>query len=296
MKRFIVTLIVTFSLSVLAQQNDVASNAYWTQGKAEVNVYELSQNRYRDKHPGQVVSVFVTEDFLIDKQVKNERYRDPNSTWILKNIQLKKFTTGVYDYALFTSVFTPIDRVAFPKSLKVTASSQEWCGTIFTQLNLRGDAYRYQQNSYFESEGDLIDKVSDVFLEDEVYTVLRMGPELLPVGDFRMLPAVNFMQLKHLANRAIAATAAIEPYIENEFKGDKLSQYRIRMPELSREVRIVFENKAPYKILGWLDTFPSAFDKKNRTTKAVLKKQKMLAYWGQNSLRDTELRKKIGLH
>jgi hypothetical protein len=295
MKRFIPIFVFTFSVAILAQQNDVASNTYWTLGKAEVSVYELSQNRYRENHPGQVVSVFVTEDFLTDKQVKNERYTHPNSTWILKNIQLKKFTTGVYDYSLFTSVFTPIDRIAFPKTLKVTASSQEWCGTIFTQLNLQENGYRYQQNSYFEKEGDALNDVPQVFLEDEVYTVLRMGPTFLPTGDFEMLPALNFMQLKHLPNSPFAATAVIEAYTENEFKGAKLYQYRIRMPALKRELRIVFENKAPYKIVGWLDTFPSAFDKKIRTTKAVLTQQKMLTYWGQNSLRDAALRKELGL-
>jgi hypothetical protein len=295
MKRFIPILVFTFSVAILAQQNDVASNKYWTQGKAEVSVYELSQNRYRENHPGQVVSVFVTEDFLTDKQVKNERYTHPNSTWILKNIQLKKFTTGVYDYSLFTSVFTPIDRIAFPNTLKVTASSQEWCGTIFTQLNLQKNGYRYQQNSYFEKEGDVLNKVPQVFLEDEIYTVLRMGPNFLPTGDFEMLPALNFMQLKHLPNSPFAANAVIEAYTENEFKGEELHQYRIRMPALKRELRILFENKAPYKIVGWLDTFPSAFDKKTRTTKAVLTQQKMLAYWGQNRLKDAALRKELGL-
>ena len=105
-----------FTLGAFAQKNDVGSNKYWTQGKAEVNVYELSQNRYKENHPGKLISVFVTEDFLTDKQVKNERYKNPNSTWTFKNIQLKKFTTGVYDYSLFTSVFTPIDRTKFPQS------------------------------------------------------------------------------------------------------------------------------------------------------------------------------------
>ena len=112
---------------ICAQTNNVAVDNYWSQGKAEVNVYNVSQNRYQENHSGQLVSVFVTEDFLTDKQVKNERYVNKNSTWILKNIQIKKFTTGVYDYSLFNSVFTPIDRTKFPKTLKVSASSQEWC-------------------------------------------------------------------------------------------------------------------------------------------------------------------------
>ncbi len=283
------------SSSLFAQQNDVSTNKYWTQGKAEVNVYELSQNRYKDNHPGKVVSVFVTEDFLTEKQVKNEYYSDPKSTWTFKNIQLRKFTTGIYDYSLFSSTFTPIDRNKFPQSLKVTATSQEWCGTIFTQLNLSGEKYKYQQRSYFEKEGDVQDDLSKGFLEDEVYTVLRMNPELLPKGTFQMIPALNYMQLKHLKNRTYKVNAGIRTYKEKEFKGEKLNEYRINFPELKRELRIIYENKAPYKIVGWLDTFPSAFDGKQRTTKATLTAQKMLPYWGQNSLADTKLRKELGL-
>jgi hypothetical protein len=290
---FLIVFVLTLPIS--AQQNDVATNNYWTQGKAEVSVYELSQNRYKDNHPGQVVSVFVTEDFLTDKQVKNEYYSNPKSTWILKNIQLRKFTTGVYDYSLFSSVFTPIDRSTFPQSLKVTATSQEWCGTIFTQVNLRGEKYKYQQRSYFEKEGDVLDAISKGVLEDELYTVLRMNPALLPKGEFQIIPALNFMQLKHLPNKTYKANGSIRTFKGTEFTGEKLQEYRVVIPDLKRELRIVFENQAPYKIVGWLDTFPSAFDKKPRTTQAILKKQKMLPYWGQNSLGDTNLRKELGL-
>jgi len=296
MRNTIFLIAVFLISSVFAQQNDVSVNKYWTQGKAEVTVYELSQNRYKDNHPGQAVSVFVTEDFLTDKQVKNEYYTNPKSTWILKNIQLRKFTTGVYDYSLFSSVFTPIDRNAFPHSLKVTATSQEWCGTIFTQVNLRDKKYKYEQRSYFEKEGDVSDAINAGVLEDELYTVLRMNPEFLPRGEFQLIPALNFMQLKHLKNRTYKANGAIRTYKGNEFTGEKLNEYRITIPDLQRELRIVYENQAPYKIVGWLDTFPSAFDKKPRTTKATLTKQKMLPYWGQNSLNDTSLRKELGLN
>ena len=290
---FLFAFFLTFPL--FAQQNDVSVNKYWTQGKAEVSVYDLSQNRYKDNHPGQAISVFVTEDFLTDKQVKNEYYSNPKSTWILKNIQLRKFTTGVYDYSLFSSVFTPIDRNKFPQSLKVTATSQEWCGTIFTQVNLRGEKYKYQQRSYFEKEGDVLDAINKGVLEDELYTVLRMNPAFLPKGDFNIIPALNFMQLKHLPNRTYKANGSIRTYKGSEFTGNKLNEYKVLIPELKRELRIVFENQAPYKIVGWLDSFPSAFDKKIRTTKATLTAQKMLPYWGQNSLRDANLREELGL-
>ena len=283
--------------TMFAQKNNVATNVYWSQGKAEVNVYEVSQNRYQENHPGQLVSVFVTEDFLTDKQVKNERYTNKNSTWILKNIQLKKFTTGVYDYSLFSVVFTPIDRNKFPKSLKVSASSQEWCGTIFTQFNLiENTDYKVEHRSYFEAEGDRTTRMKKSFLEDEVFTVLRMNPSLLPIGTIQLIPPANYIQLKHLQFQSFKATASLTSYDKKEVSGINLMEYKIEYSQLKRSMSIIFENKTPYKIVGWFETFPSAFDGKLRTTSAILKAQKMLTYWSQNSLKDEHLRKELGLH
>ena len=283
--------------TIWAQKNNVAVDNYWSQGKAEVNVYEVSQNRYKENHSGQLVSVFVTEDFLTDKQVKNERYINENSTWILKNIQLKKFTTGVYDYSLFNSVFTPINRNKFPKSLKVSASSQEWCGTMYTQFNLILDTdYKVEHRSYFESEGDRVTRIKKSYLEDEVFTVLRMNPLLLPVGTVQLIPPANYIQLKHLQIKSYKAITSLISYDKKEISGSNLMQYKIVYPELNRSIHIVFENKAPYKIMGWFEKFPSSFDGKPRTTSIILKTQKMLPYWRQNSLKDKYLREELGLH
>ena len=241
--------------------------------------------------------MFVTEDFLTNKQVKNEYYVNKNSTWILKNIQLKKFTTGVYDYSLFNSVFTPIDRNKFPKSLKVSASSQEWCGTIYTQFNLNlNSEYKVEHRSYFEKEGDRTTRIKSSYLEDEVFTVLRMNPLLLPLGTVQLIPPANYLQLKHLQIQSYKAFTSLIPYNEKEFSGSNLMQYKIVYPQLKRTIRIVFENKVPYKIMGWFEKFPSSFDGKLRTTSVILKTQKMLPYWKQNSLKDKQLREELGLH
>ena len=280
---------------MLISKNDVATNSYWNQGKAEISVYELSQNRYQENHPGQLISVFVKEDFLTDKQVKNERYKSENSTPILKNIQIRKFTTGIYDYALFTSTFTPIDKNKFSKTLKVSASSQEWCGTIYTQFNLKEDEYKTQQFSYFEKEGDTNGTIKDGILEDEIYITIRMNPEMLPKGNFQIIPAANFIQLKHLERKSFSASAKLEKYSGDNFEGENLKQYKVEIVDLKRELTIVFENKAPFKIVGWLDLFPSAFDGKTRTTSVKLQSRKMLPYWSMNSLSDANLRTELGI-
>ena len=298
---FVVFIVLFSQFSCGQETKDMTSkevdiDKYWTQGLAEINVYALSQNRYQENHNGQLISVFVREDFLHQKQVKNERYTNQNTTPILKNIQLRKFTTGVYDYSMFTSTFTPLDRTRFPKTLKVSSSSQEWCGNVYLQFNYRDNAYQTELRSYFEGEGDQNVIINNGILEDELFNVLRMDPNSLPQGNFQMIPSANYVQLKHAKLASTAAKGALQHYVEKEFSGIDLKEYIIEMPALKRTLRIVFENKAPYKIVGWLDSYPSAFDNKIRTTKISLQKQKMLDYWSKNSLKDIKLRKELGIH
>ncbi len=278
-----------------SQQKEVDISKYWTQGLAEINVYSLSQNRYKENHEGQLISIFVREDFLFKKQVKNERYTNQNTTPILKNIQLRKFPTGIYDYSMFTSTFTPIDRVQFPKTLKVSSSSQEWCGNVFLQFNYKDNAYDTELRSYFENEGDSNVIIKEGILEDELFNLIRLDPNLLPRGDFELIPSANYIQMKHAKLTNVAAKGALKAYVGEDFSGTDLQEYTVSIPSLKRTLIIVFEDRAPNKIVGWLDAYPSAFDKKIRTTKVRLKQQKMLDYWNKNSLNDVKLRKDLGI-
>ena len=126
---------------------------YWHQGLAEVTRYELKQSRYGETHDGDAVLIFVTEDFLPDRQVKYESGTpsvDPRS--VLKLNFTRKFTTGIYPYSTMTSTFTPLDDDR--STLKVSSSVQEWCGHVFQQLNLREDGYHEVLHSYFQDEAD----------------------------------------------------------------------------------------------------------------------------------------------
>ncbi len=278
----------------MKSKNEIESS-YWNDGKAEVAVYHLEQNRYKDINEGQLLSIFVTEDFLYDKQVKNDHYRSEKSTAVLKNIQTRKFPTGLYDYSMFSSAFTPLDRQTYPKTLKVSGSIQEWCGTTYTQLNYKNGAYTSTLHSYFESEADRTDKIQDGYTEDGLYNVLRMNPDMLPTGEIDLIPTINVLRLKHLESKAYKSIAAVSSYEGQEFQGKDLKVYRISTPDLRRELQIVFEADAPYSIVGWTDSYPSAFDQQIRTTKATLKKVDRIAYWKLNSLQDESMRQEFGL-
>lgn len=257
---------------------------YWYQGKGELNTYRLEQNRYQGIHPGQALLIFVSEDFLTDKQVKNDRYQNPNSTKVLKTNAITRFTTGIYDYSIMSSVFTPANTREFPRTLKVAHSSQDWCGQTYAQINLQeGGQYQEQLRSYFENEADQTNSAQADALEDELLNRIRMSYRDLPTGELQLIPSMTFLRLRHRPYAAVTATASLEDYSGDEFSGEDLKVYQIYYPSLQRTVEYVFSAVAPYYIEGWVDSYPSAFDGVVRSTKAFRQETRLEAYWQQNS-------------
>ncbi|MEK6782777.1 MAG: hypothetical protein AABY93_13840 [Bacteroidota bacterium] len=255
-------------------ETDVFKN-YWYSGKAELNSFILEQSRYGELRDGKAVLIFVTEDFSQKKQVKLD---DPekagnDKTSVLKMNFTKNFVTGIYPYSMMLSVFTPVSRDQFPNSLKATMTSQEWCGHVFNQLNLRDKEYYVSAYSYFEQEGDEKTTVNNAILEDELWNIIRLDPENLPVGDFLMIPGLFFTRLRH---------SDIKETLVNAVKSESESEmlYTVAVKDQERILAIRFEKSFPHKILGWEESFT---ERGNATrTKAVLDKTLILDYWTKN--------------
>ena len=284
-------IIPTSSKSV--KTNEVTKlDDYWYQGKAEISSYQLEQARYSDVHPGEAVLVFVTEDFLTDKQVKNDNYTNKNSAPILKNNFLRKFTTGVYDYSIMTSVFTPTETNKFPQTQKVTISSQDWCGQSYMQINQQKDKYKVELRSYFESEGDKNYTINGAILEDEIFNRIRMNPNKLPTGKTQLIPSATIVRLMHLDMKPMDVEISKSDYKGNEFEQANLMAYELDYPTLKRKLTIVYQKEAPYIIEGWTDSY-TALSRQQLTTKATRKKTLLSPYWQQHSSKDVKLRKDL---
>lgn len=192
---FLLIAITSSWSEVPTQKTDFRS--YWYSGKAELTRYALEQARYGEIHKGDAVLIFVTEPFLTDKQVKHESGEGSKAVSVLKLNLVKKFFTGIYPYSIMTSIFSPVD-TAKHRTLKVTTSSQEFCGHTFTQLNFRNNQYQTQVRSYFQVEGDRNFYLEATLLEDEIWTRIRLAPETLPKGEIELIPATQFSQLWHV--------------------------------------------------------------------------------------------------
>jgi hypothetical protein len=263
-------------------KKDSKFNAYWYQGKAEITSYELTQARYGEIHQGTAVHIFVTEDFLPENQVKADS-KNAKNVPVLKLNSTKKFVTGMYPYSLMTSTFSPID--LNQQAIKISFSSQEWCGNTFAQLNNRAN-FDIDFHSYFESDADRKKTLKKNILENELWNQLRISPESLPVGNIDIIPSFEFLALHHKEIKAYKAEVSLT-------KEGKYKVYRLKYAKLKRTLTIKITAAFPHIIESWEEKLT----KKRQTLITNAKKIETIqsAYWRKNGVGDVKERKELGL-
>ena len=255
--------------------------SYWFDGTAEISSYALEQSRYGAPREGTAVLIYVTEDFLPNKQVKANQKSESTQT-ILKLNRTKNFLTGIYPYSIMTSIFSRLGQSR--PLVKTTTSIQEWCGQAYLQLNRR-EGLEVKSHSYFEGEADQNLQFKDALIEEELWVWIRTQPDLLPQGTLELLPSFEFIRLKHTPLQLYQAEAVLE-------QNDTLHTYSLTYAELQRKLSISFTKEAPHTILGWTE---EDLKNPNQTTRAQIKKTVKLPYWKLNKLGDEQFRDSLGL-
>lgn len=272
--------------SSIPETNEQVFSDYWYQGEAEISSYELNQSRYGGTHDGKSVLLFVTEDFSKSKHVKLDEPHKHKSdaVRIIKLITSKEFVTGMYKYTMMNSVYMPVDHDEYPHSFKLTSSTQEWCGQSFMQVNWKGNRYEVQEFSYFESEGDSKYSLVQGWLEDELWTLIRVAPHALPIGEVKMIASAFYVRLAHCENKVYDAMTSLT-------KSEEHYTYAIHYPELKRTLDIDFESDFPHRILGWREVSAD-----NEITTGCLLKTIKSDYWSKNQPVDEILRDSLKLN
>ena len=260
---------------------------YWYQGTAEINVFDLQQSRYGERRQGKAVMIFVTEDFSKSKQVKLDAPEDrpSDAQKVLKLNMTRDFVTGVYPYHTMLSIFTPVYEES--PAPKLTASVTEWCGQSFTQLNYKSGKYTAKQFSYFESEGDLESKL-DGQAEEELFTLLRLNPNLVPLGNVTLIPSLIFQRFAHIPLKPEQAT------ISRKMIGSDQAELIVVYGEIGRKIAVRYQQLFPYEITGFTETWTKANGQQEVTT-ATRTHLRQMPYWKQNEQVYESLRKELGL-
>ncbi|CAA6679190.1 MULTISPECIES: septum formation inhibitor Maf [unclassified Lentimonas] len=272
-----ITLLSLFALN----QANAQVREFWFSG-AEINRYELKQMRYGESHPGHAELIFVTEPFLVDQHVKHE-FGTGSSTDILKLNAQRAFNTGIYTYRVMTSTFQPIDMERYPHALKTNTSIQDWCGQVFQQIGKTQTGWDIELRSYFQKDGDQDFTLGDYWLEDELWTRLRLDPMSLPVGKLQLVPGAILTRWMLIPIEPQDALARLK-------EGKKQSSYTVEYPKLGRKLVIHFDTKFPHIIRGWEEHEPAG------VTHATLTHRLMNSeYWSEKHLKDASKRKLLGL-
>jgi len=272
--------------SVETEINDLQL-AYWFNNEAEISSFELNQARYGEIHKGKAVLIFVTEPFSLKNLVKADN-PDEGNVSVLKLNFTKKFNTGIYPYSLMTSTFFPFHNGNH--SLKISASSQEWCGHTYMELK-NEDQFDISISSYFEGESIENTSMGKELLEDDFWTVIRLNPDKLPVGELKVIPSFFYLRLRHKEIKAYQCT------IEAINLSDSIANYKIIYPELDRQLSIQYKSTFPYQIVSWEESYISGWgeNEKRLTTTATLIKRIKSAYWERHFNLDLKLRAELGL-
>jgi len=182
-----------------------------------------------------------------------------------------------------TSTFTPI--YTSQKAIKISFSSQEWCGNTFVQLNNRAQ-FEIDFRSYFETNADKKIVLTKNILENDLWNLLRINPKKLPTGNFNSIPSFEFLALNHQKIAAYQANASLKE------EGDFIT-YSIYYPSLKRELTIKATKKFPFTIENWKETFTK--NGKENTSEATKIKTIQTAYWNKKRVTDTKERTLLGL-
>jgi hypothetical protein len=269
---------------------------YWYNHGAEISRYSLKQMRYGEIHDGDAVLLLVTEKMNPVTQIKAD-YPGPQDIPVLKLNAVRKFFTGIYPYSIMTSIFAPVDVQSYPLPLKVSASTQEWCGHVYTQMNLNENGYRVRMHSYFEGEGDRDFKVAKAIPEDAVWTLIRLAPHRLPRGDFFMIPGMVYARLAHRPVAVQKAVAKLSLTDDKSLEGKKLVLYEINLPGEQRTLQVYFEKDFPYRIQKWNETYKGIANTGSEalTTSAVRTHAIMDPYWKHHTNKDRARLESLGL-
>jgi len=253
---------------------------YWYAGEAEITSFKLEQDRYGEMRDGTAVLIFVTEPFSTSTNTKADN-PDNKSVSVLKLNSTRKFNTGIYPYSMMNSTFFPVEDGEH--SLKISSSSQEWCGHTYMEMTNKRN-FEVSLDSYFEGE-TREESVNKNILEDDLFSMIRINPEALPTGTHQVIPSFFYLRLNHRPTKAYQATMAVSD------AGNNMKAYTINYSEINRELIIHFESAFPHRIDSWEEKDLSS----GRSTVATKINTLNTNYWNRKSNKDLVLRKELGL-
>jgi hypothetical protein len=271
----------------------------WGDGQGELSAYRLTMPRYKQLRQGVAITIFVTESFSNSLRVKADpgRHAPGDEFPVMKLNLIKDYQTGIYDYNDMLSAFVSLSPVnnRVPGVTKVSFSSQEWCGHVYSQILFGESHARLTQHSYFDGEADQqreLDYPNDAYSEDTLMLWARgMARPFTRSSNqvaYRFLTSLETSRARHeplkwinvfLSRDAKARTITVPA---GSFDVDV---FRVKRPDNTWRAYYV-EKELPKRIIQW---------ETSEGEKAELLGSDRLKYWEMNGEGGEAALKKLGV-
>ncbi len=272
----------------------------WGDGAAELSSYDLERSKYNAPRKGTAVAIFVSETFSNALRVKADPGKHPkqDEIHVVKLNLVEDFQTGIYDYNLMLSTFVntqTVGRIMTGSPIKVSFSSQEWCGNIYKQALFDIPGVRVTSHSYFDGEADqekTLDPIEDGVSEDGLMLWARgmARPTLRPGEEKNVDLFASLETARHALGPGYWTKATLKRSATSESLTVPLGTFEVEKYECNIEGKVKktfwVEKLSPYKIIQW----------ENSTgTKAKLLRSERMKYWEMNHPDGEKSLKSLGL-
>jgi hypothetical protein len=272
----------------------------WGDGQAELNGYNLTYPRYGQARKGTAVAIFVTETFAKEGRVKSDPGRRPPAAEVpvMKLNLVRNFQTGIYDYNNMLSAFVALAEVggrAYGLPSKISFSSQEWCGHVYSQLLFDDRLIRQSSHSYFDGEGDATRDIEIEPLattEDALLLWARgMAWPYTAAGasdTVQLISSLERARTSHVPAKVITAELHAGNQPEKLRVPAGAFNVHVRTAKLSDETVWTYyvEADAPYRIVKW---------ESSTGERAELLGSDRMKYWEMNQEGGEQALKRLGL-
>ncbi len=295
MKRIAIYTTVWLLLAANYACADMRFDSYWYDGNAEISVYDLEEVRYDEVRKGKRIMVFVTEPLRRSTLIKPDTLISADERYdVIKLNDIRKFTTGIYDYSLMTSVFSCVkayDSIAEMMALKVSFGSQEWCGNVFEIIKWKNGSLKGNLYSYFESDGEPVLKFKEdmkPLFEDNLWILIRElnGPFLVDNSkrSFAVIPSAWQRRKQHVALKQKNAVIEKHAGAKINTSAGRFESVRFVWTIDAMETKVWVEKAWPHKILKWIEPDGS---------RGSLISSTRQPYWRQHANDDSDLRRRL---
>ncbi len=205
---------------------------YWNNEKSEITSYKLHLTHDQQTKSGHAVLIY------------SGKGSQGNSREIMYK-QIMNFKAGISSCSMLLTTITPVNTKERKPVSEIVSSVQDWDQLTFVRLNKDNDGYE----GFIDFGMKKIQHVNyeQAFTEDEIWTLIRVNPELLPTGKFKMIPGAFLMQETKQINQVYQVEARL-----NELWRDKgVLKYTITYQKPDRTLSIKFSKTFPHAILSW---------------------------------------------